>query len=164
MFCKRLKATMKVSTCHKRQEKAHRDLGYEVCRTCPQMAAVNAGKETDRDINRIIRELSKHRPPVTSTGGLPMSERPLGILFRTKKRAGLSGKERDEWYLKGDPPRGGGRKGNGWGSLALLIYLALAASNSSGIYSGPRQRRPGRSIRSGHSSGIPVPRFGGRLY
>ena len=63
MYCKRLKATMKVSTCHKRQEKAHRNLGYEVCRDCPQMVKVNAGKESDRDIDRIIRELSQSPPP-----------------------------------------------------------------------------------------------------
>jgi len=49
MYCKRLKATMKVSTCQKRQKKARRDLGYKV----------NAGKESDRDIQRIFRELNK---------------------------------------------------------------------------------------------------------
>jgi hypothetical protein len=63
MYCKRLKATMKVSTCHKRQEKAQRDLGYEVCRDCPQILKVNTGRESDRDINKIIRELSNSPPP-----------------------------------------------------------------------------------------------------
>jgi hypothetical protein len=63
MFCKRLKATMKISTCHKRQEKAQSDLGYGICRDCPQMVKVNAGKESDRDINRIIKELSQSPPP-----------------------------------------------------------------------------------------------------
>jgi len=63
MYCKRLKATMKVSTCHKRQEKARRDLGYEVCRDCPQVLKVNAGKESDRDIDRIIGELAQSPPP-----------------------------------------------------------------------------------------------------
>jgi hypothetical protein len=62
MYCKRLKATMKVTTCHKRQEKARRDLGYEVCRDCPQVLRVNAGKESDRDVNRIIRELAGSPP------------------------------------------------------------------------------------------------------
>jgi hypothetical protein len=59
MFCKRLKATMKISTCLKRQEKAHYYLNYEACRECPQLARVQAGKESDRDVERIIRELSQ---------------------------------------------------------------------------------------------------------
>lgn len=59
MFCKRLNATMKISTCLKRQEKALRDSEYEICRNCPQIVRVNAGKETDRDIDRMIRELSQ---------------------------------------------------------------------------------------------------------
>jgi hypothetical protein len=59
MFCKRLKATMKISACLKRQEKALRDMDYEICRNCPQIVRVKAGKETDRDIDRMIRELSQ---------------------------------------------------------------------------------------------------------
>ena len=59
MFCKRLKATMKISTCLKRQEKAHHHLDYEVCRACPQLARVQAGKESDRDVDQIIRDLSQ---------------------------------------------------------------------------------------------------------
>ena len=57
MFCNRLKATMKISACLKRQEKALHDLDYEVCRNCPQVLRVKAGKESDRDIDRMIRQL-----------------------------------------------------------------------------------------------------------
>lgn len=63
MFCKRLKATMKISVCLKRQEKSLRDPDYEICRHCPQTMRVKDGKESDRDIDRIIRELSRSPVP-----------------------------------------------------------------------------------------------------
>lgn len=62
MFCKRLQATMTVSTCQKRQKKALTYMEYEACRGCPQSEKVNAGQETDQDIVRIIREISLQSP------------------------------------------------------------------------------------------------------
>lgn len=87
MFCKRLMATMKISACLKRQEKARRHLDCEVCRDCPQVAAVKAGKETDRDINRIFRELSKSAPPpVYFQWAASKAERPKFENYFKKKR------------------------------------------------------------------------------
>jgi hypothetical protein len=62
MFCKRLQATMTVSTCQKRQKKALTYMEYEACRDCPQSDMVNAGRETDHDIFRIIKEISLQSP------------------------------------------------------------------------------------------------------
>jgi hypothetical protein len=62
MFCKRLQATMTVSTCQKRQKKALSYMEYEACRDCPQSERVNAGRETDQDIFRIINEISLQSP------------------------------------------------------------------------------------------------------
>ncbi len=88
MFCKRLKATMKVGTCLKRQEKALRDLDYEVCRDCPQMLEVKTGKESDRDINRIIRELSKSpTPPVYYPWATSKDGREIPIIILRKRAA-----------------------------------------------------------------------------
>ncbi|MCU0579288.1 MAG: hypothetical protein MUF69_07055 [Desulfobacterota bacterium] len=50
---------MKICVCLKRQEKSLRDPDYETCRHCPQTMRVKDGKETDRDIDRIIRDLSQ---------------------------------------------------------------------------------------------------------
>jgi hypothetical protein len=89
MYCKRLKATMKVSTCHKRQEKAQHDLGYGVCRDCPQMVKVNAGKESDRDINRIIKELSQSPlpPGYYDWAPLPKGKTKFDNLFQKRRTA-----------------------------------------------------------------------------
>jgi len=72
MYCKRLQATMTVSTCQKRQKKALTYMEYEACRDCPQSETVNAGRETDQDIFRIIKEISLQSPlgvqPLTENG------------------------------------------------------------------------------------------------
>ncbi len=93
MFCKRLKATMKVGTCRKRQERALRDLSYEVCRDCPQILKVNAGKESDRDVNRIIKELAGSPPlPVFYQWASAKAGRPKPNNYFKKK--GLPGGQR----------------------------------------------------------------------
>jgi hypothetical protein len=53
---------MKISTCLKRQEKAYHSLDYEICRDCPQVLRVRSGRESDRDVDLMIRELSRTQP------------------------------------------------------------------------------------------------------
>jgi hypothetical protein len=89
MFCKRLQATMTVSSCQKRQKKALTYMEYEACRDCPQSELVNAGRETDQDILCIIKEISLQSPlgvqPLTEMPGYLKTELPAHMPLKPER-------------------------------------------------------------------------------